>query len=394
MTRPDVALISPFPPGAWTGVAAYTSRLALALRDAGARVVVLADGDGPVSRADEIEVRRVWTRGPSALPRAVAAALATRAPAVHIQHELMLYGGPAAAPAILPALALLRAARRRAVVTMHHVLDPDAIDAEFTATHHVAAPAALARAGVRALQRGVRALADAVIVHEPESAALLPGAKLIPHGIDAPPAAPAVARRGAASPPVVTAAGSSLVVARPPSPRDALGLDRDRVVALCFGFLAPYKGLELAIEGAREAGAQLVLAGGPHPRVGDAYTERLRALAPPDTRFTGFVPDADVDRWFAAADVALLLYPRPFATSGPLALALGHGTPVLLSPGLARMTGAPAELAVDLDAHVLAARLRALEDPDVRAALSDRAQALAAGRTWPDAARAHLEAYA
>ena len=366
MTAPDIALIAPFPPGAWTGVAAYTSRLALALRDAGARVVVLADGDGAVSRADDIEIRRVWTRGPSALPRAVAAALATRAPAVHIQHELMLYGGPAAAPAILPALALLRAARRT-VVTMHHVLDPDAIDAEFTETHHVAAPATLARAGGRTLQRGIRALADAVIVHEPESAALLPGAKLIPHGIDA----------------------------RPPSPRDAardaLGLDRDRVVALCFGFLAPYKGLELAIEAAREAGAQLVLAGAPHPRVGDAYAERLRALAPPDTRFTGFVPDADVAGWFAAADAALLLYPRPFATSGPLALALSHGTPMLLSPGLARMTGAPPELAVELDARVLAARLRALRDPDERAALSERAQALAAGRRWPDAARAHLE---
>ena len=30
---------------------------------------------------------------------------------------------------------------------MHHVLDPAAIDGEFTATHHVSAPATLARAG-------------------------------------------------------------------------------------------------------------------------------------------------------------------------------------------------------------------------------------------------------
>jgi glycosyltransferase involved in cell wall biosynthesis len=165
-------------------------------------------------------------------------------------------------------------------------------------------------------------------------------------------------------------------------------------VALCFGFLAPYKGLELAIAAAREADAQLVLAGGPHPRAGDAYADRLRALAAPGTRFTGFVPDADVASWFAAADVALLLYPRPFASSGPLALALAHGTPVLLSPALARTTSAPGELAVDLDAHALASRLRALEDPGERAALSERVRELAAGRTWPEVARAHLEVYA
>jgi glycosyltransferase involved in cell wall biosynthesis len=423
MTKPDVALISPFPPGAWTGVSTYSARLAFALQDAGARVVVLADGDGPTRHLPGVEVRRVWRRGASALPRAAAAAVATGAPAVHIQHELMLYGGPLAAPGVLPALALLRAARRRSVVTMHHVLDPAAVDAAFTATHHVSAPVPVARAGVRALQAGVRALADTVIVHEPEFATLLPGAKVIPHGIDAPapsrapatlsraapsrtpasassaaatssPPPAALSRRGASAPPAITAAGSSLVVARPHSPRAALGLDPDRVVALCFGFLAPYKGLELAIEAAREADAQLVLAGGAHPRAGDAYAERLRAQAAPGTRFTGFVPDADVAAWFAAADVALLLYPRPFATSGPLALALTHRTPVLMSPALARTTGAPPELAVELDARALGSRLRRLEDPDERAALRERTQVLAAGRTWPQVARAHLEVYA
>ena len=120
---------------------------------------------------------------------------------------------------------------------------------------------------------------------------------------------------------------------------------------LCFGFLVPYKGLEAALGAARLAGddVELVIAGGEHPRLkatGDGYADRLRATAPPNARFTGFVPDADVARWFAAADVALLPYPQPFASSGPLALALAHGTPVLLSQALARTTGAPEELAV------------------------------------------------
>jgi glycosyltransferase involved in cell wall biosynthesis len=168
-------------------------------------------------------------------------------------------------------------------------------------------------------------------------------------------------------------------------------------VALCFGFLAPYKGLELAIAGVREAGddVRLVLAGGDHPRVGAAYSAQLREAAAPDTRFTGFVPDGDVARWFAAADVLLLLYPRPFATSGPLALALSHGTPVLLSPRLAQVTGAPVELAVELEPLAVARRLRMLaERPAERAALRERTATLASGRAWPEVARRHLEVYA
>jgi glycosyltransferase involved in cell wall biosynthesis len=376
VTAPDVALISPFPPSGWTGVASYSSRLAAALRRAGARVTVIADvldGAPPVVRSGGLEVRRVWRRGPGALPRAAAGAVRTGAPAVHLQHELMLYGGAAAAPGVLPALAALRAARRRTVVTMHHVLDAGAIDAGFTATHRVHAPVPVARAGVAGLQRGIRTLADAVVVHEPEFASLLPGAEVIPHGIDA----PADPSRAAA--------------------RAALGLRDDRLVALCFGFLAPYKGLEVALEGVSKTGddVQLVLAGGDHPRVGGEYAARLRDAAPPGTRFTGFVPDEDVARWFKAADVLLALYPRPFATSGPLALALAHGTPVLLSPRLAALTGAPAELSVELEPLAVARRLRTLaERPEERARLRERVAALAAGRSWPEVARRHLEVYA
>jgi glycosyltransferase involved in cell wall biosynthesis len=376
----DVALISPFPPagerhGGWTGVASYAAGLSGALEAAGLDVVVVADRLAPehaASARGPVDVRRVWRRGPGALPRAARAALDTRAPVVHLQHELMLYGGASAAPGLLPALARLRAARRRTVVTLHHVLDPAAIDAAFTATHRVRAPAAVARAAVDGLQRGIRALADAVIVHEPAFAPLMPGAAVIPHGIEA---AAAGAREAA---------------------RAELGVDDDRLLALCFGFLAPYKGLELALEGVRAAGdgVRLVIAGGEHPRLPGGYGERLRAAAPPGTLFTGFVPDADVPRWFAAADVALLLYPQPFATSGALAAALSYGTPVLLSPGFAHVMDAPDALAVELEPEALGERLRALaERPDERAALRTHAESLASGRGWPDVARRHLEVY-
>jgi glycosyltransferase involved in cell wall biosynthesis len=258
---------------------------------------------------------------------------------------------------------------------MHHVVDPGAIDAAFTQIHRVKAPVPVARAGVRAVQGAVRTLADAIVVHEPAFADLVPGANVVPHGVESPE-------------PIVRDAA-----------RAALGVREDVLCVLCFGFLAPYKGLEAAIDAAGIAGpgVELVIAGGEHPRLketGDDYAGRLRASAPPNARFTGYVPDADVGRWFAAADVALFPYPQPFATSGPLALALAHGTPVLLSDALVRTMGAPFALRTELDPAALADRLSGLAaDPAARRELADAAALMAAGRGWPEVGRRHLEIY-
>ena len=99
-------------------------------------------------------------------------------------------------------------------------------------------------------------------------------------------------------------------------------------------------------------------------------------------------------RWFAAADLALYLYPQPHAASGALALALAHGTPFLLSPALQRVLGAPPELAVRAQPDPLAARItRLLDGTESLAALRARCAALAEGRTWPQVADAHLDLY-
>jgi glycosyltransferase involved in cell wall biosynthesis len=213
-----------------------------------------------------------------------------------------------------------------------------------------------------------------VIVHEPGFVPTVPGARVIPHGLES----------GVSTPPQAEAAAR-------------FGLE-GRFTALCFGFLAPYKGLETALEAAAIAGdpVQLVVAGGEHPRLAEreSYADELRDRYGEHARFTGRVPEADVPWWFAAADLALFMYPRPHASSGALALALAHGTPPLVSPALARSIQAPTALEAPADSRLLAARLSALASKPARLdPLRAAARSLTRSRSWSEVAARHLEIY-
>jgi len=382
--RPDVALVAPYPragarhEGA-SGVASYTANLAWALAGGGAAVTVVApleDGQPRAHRDGPVRVERAFRRGAGAVPAALAAAAATSAPVTHLQHELFLYGGPSSVPGLVAGLARDRRRGRRTVVTLHHVVDPARVDRAFTRLHRVAAPPLLARAGLAGVQRAVAALAADVVVHEPAFAVSVPGARVVPHGIE------------------VAGAGPS-----PAAARARLGWGDDGPVVLCFGYLAPYKGLEVALEAAAllRGRVTLVVAGGAHPRLaaaGDPYADDLRARHGTVARFPGRVPEADVPAVHAAADLALFLYPQAFSASGALALALAHGTPFLLSPELAHTLGAPAELAVARDPAAVAARIgRLVGAPDELERVRLACRRLAEGRSWPTVAGLHLALY-
>ena len=382
--QPDVALIAPYPPhgvrhGGHSGVASYTANLAHALADHGVRVAVVADRvEGDPARFDDgpVEVHRAFDLGATALPTAARRARALGAPVVHLQFELFLYGGAASLPGLFPALATLRRRRGAAplVTTMHQVVDPAEIDRAYTRLHRVPAPALVARRGMAAVQSAIGHASARVVVHEEPFRAAVADATVIPHGIE-----------------VRTHEGRAKA-------REALGLDADRFVALCFGFLAPYKGLEVVLEAAALAGpgVEVVVAGGEHPRLAgdDGFGAALRRRYGDVARFTGWVADADVSRWFAAADVAVFPYPKPFSSSGALALALSLGTPVLLSPALARCAGAPSATAVALDAPAIAERLHELaRSPEELDALAAWSATLAAGRSWSAVAGRHAHLY-
>ena len=253
----DVALIRPFPApgerhGGWTGVASYSANLAGALGDAGARVTVLAadePGEPAVARDGTLEVRRCGGAGPARCrPQRPRRSPPARPPSISSTSS-----SSTAAPRRCPASCRRwpRCAARGPVVTMHHVVDPRAVDAAFTATHRVRAPAPLARVGVAAVQRTIGALADAVVVHEPSFAAVVPGAEVVPHGIEvaersdrARPRAPRSASRTAAcacsasasSPPTRASRRRS---APPGSPATRRARDRRRRAPAAEGTATP-----------------------------------------------------------------------------------------------------------------------------------------------------------
>jgi glycosyltransferase involved in cell wall biosynthesis len=438
-----VALVSPYPTAdqrAASGVAWYTQSLARALAERGTAVTVVAPdetehqdkgpapdgsqparastgngggrsrshasqpptGPGPGGHRTEMDgpvrVDRAFRRGPAGLIRAAAAALATGAPVVHVQHETFLYGGPDSVPAVLYALARFRQAGRGPVVTMHQVVEPATIDRDFTDLHRVNVPPALAKAGLSALQSSVARVADRLIVHEHAFRRTVPEATVFPLGGNG-----ANGANGANGGNGTAGDGTAGDGPTPAELRARAGAAPDDLLVLCFGFMAPYKGFEHALEAARlsrEAGGgrspfRLVMAGSEHPRLrGQQYLRGLQERCGGVAHFTGFVPDAEVAAWFDAADAVLLPYPQPFSSSGVLAHAIARGTPALVSGALAEVIGFPAHAAVPLQPAELAARLDSLARDRARLApLAALTTALQEGRSWDELAGRHLELY-
>ena len=79
----------------------------------------------------------------------------------------------------------------------------------------------------------------------------------------------------------------------------------DRPVALFFGLLRPYKGLEVLLDAWRGVeGAELWVVGRPRMEL-----DPIRSLAPPGVRFVSrFVDDAELPAYFRRADVVVLPY--------------------------------------------------------------------------------------
>jgi glycosyltransferase involved in cell wall biosynthesis len=168
----------------------------------------------------------------------------------------------------------------------------------------------------------------------------------------------------------------------------------DRPVALFFGLLRPYKGIERLLEawaGIEEA--ELWIVGKPLMDIA-----ALRAAAPENVRFDArFVSDAELRGYFRRADVVVLPY-READQSGVLFTALAFAKPVLVSDlgGFAELAAAGAVRTTPAgDVRALRDALaELLAEPGQREQLAARARSVAGERyAWEDIARRTLAVY-
>jgi glycosyltransferase involved in cell wall biosynthesis len=175
-----------------------------------------------------------------------------------------------------------------------------------------------------------------------------------------------------------------------------------RRTILTWGLLGPGKGIEWAIEALAELGElpeppRYLIVGQTHPRVlereGEAYRDRLRARAEELgvrhlVAFDATYHDGDeLRRIVRGADVVLLPYDsREQVTSGVLTEAVVAGKPVISTafPHARELLGDGTGLLVPQgDPHAMAHALRrVLTEPDLMAAMGERARAIAPTLHW------------
>jgi glycosyltransferase involved in cell wall biosynthesis len=186
--------------------------------------------------------------------------------------------------------------------------------------------------------------------------------------------------------------------------RRSVGLDPQHEVALFFGYIREYKGLDLLLEAwppvpkARPA-ARLVVAGDP-VRLNPARRRELavRAVDLGAVHRFEYIPFSEVPRYFRAADVVVMPY-RHVSQSGVLFLALSLGVPVVAT----RVGGLP-EVLQDGQSALLVppespaalseALVRLLGDPGLRERLAEGGRRVADAHSWPSIAERTESAFA
>ena len=114
--------------------------------------------------------------------------------------------------------------------------------------------------------------------------------------------------------------------------REALSLPSDATIFLHFGNIRPYKGVDRLVNtfGKLDASKSRLLIAGRSPTNADDRAALLEACDDTDQVDTvfGYIPDDEVQHYFAAADAVVLPFERVL-TSGSVVLAMSFGRPVV-----------------------------------------------------------------
>lgn len=137
--------------------------------------------------------------------------------------------------------------------------------------------------------------------------------------------------------------------------RTLLGIGRNEIVLLVFGYITWYKGTDRIIDAAlqlpkRIAGkrVRIIVAGGASPTQKNQkhYEQFYQSVVEKSAKIshvtiTGFIPEAELAQYFEAADCVVLPYRRFISSSGPLSLAISYGKPILFSKELSPYLKSP-----------------------------------------------------
>jgi glycosyltransferase involved in cell wall biosynthesis len=365
----------------------YSRRLARELVRAGTNVAVVGPRSEGANNADweddGVEVHSSFVRQSAwAVWQAYARIASLDNRVVHVQHELFAFGGLSGAFMLPFMLASLRRRGFKLITTIHGVIPLSEITGHFVKANRIPGNAVIARALWRDLVRRVALACDVVHVQEEILRDLLRQEyglsripmRVVPLGIE--PELQKVDRVAA---------------------RGALRIALEAEVALFFGYLSAYKGIdyllaELAQVLAERANLHIVIAGGVPSRLAgtldpQATLDKL-TVGRDRVHLCGFVSDEDVPMVFAAADVLLLPYRVAMSSSGPLALAIGYDIPVLMSEAFESLFP-QAPCFFRLQPGSLAQALGGFfDDPDIRARSRDFINAIRSVRSWPVVANA------
>jgi len=302
----------------------YSSCMARARAKYGTHLTLVAPGGGDAKswEDDGVTVLPSFERNSAFSVFQITVALLKRSEKiVHVQHELRAYGGIISAFALPFVMQLCRMLGKKVITTFHGLPSTAHITEEFVRHNGLRASLKVVKAGLKTLGWMIISSSDAIIVHQHSQVGTLQNeygasrAKIhvIPIGVSD-----------------ATADPSFLLC------RARLGIPSSATVLMFFGFLSPYKGLNILLPAVARwlSGGQdrhFLLCGERPKRYAIHNKPSTLSIRSPRFHVTGFVSESDVATYFGAADALVLPYTINMSASGPLNLALGFGLPILIS---------------------------------------------------------------
>jgi glycosyltransferase involved in cell wall biosynthesis len=271
------------------------------------RVTVLANevqGAASRSREGAVEIERLWRLNePSTFLQLGRAAARLKPDVVWVNAGIRTWGASrraSLAGASVPAA--LRLAGHQVVTTLHTIGDTVRLD----------------RMGVGPVTRAGMHLASLAYLRSNLVTVTMPSMQ-----------AALMAGHGARNVVHLSHGSWGARVQRTPTP------DAERI--LSFGFWGSFKDADLLVDAvtklrARGRNTELVLGGGPHPYSPEIYQRLVKRLSPlPFVRFTGYVPEAEMDALFSSMSLVVLPYRTNAGASGVLNLCRSYGLPAVIS---------------------------------------------------------------